>query len=73
MDNRFADNESTDAGEGTVAWQLEEMGRWSKLHETTDFGRTTRCGMTVPESFNTDSWSQMGRCKACLRARKGER
>ncbi len=51
---------------GGVAWQKTERGAWSKVHRTADNGRTTLCGMTVPESFNTDSWSQMGACKQCL-------
>lgn len=53
----------------TVAWQKEEMGRWSQVHRTADHGKTTLCGKTVPESFNTDGFSTQGNCKACAKAK----
>jgi len=61
------DDDTPTTFDTTIAWQVEERGSWSKVHETTDHGVTTLCGLIVPVSVaDTDSSSSLGRCKRCI-------
>lgn len=67
MMNEAFDDFDVDTNEGTVAWQENEGGTWSKVHDTIDFGKTTICGVKVPEiTWMSDSFSTQGHCKRCL-------
>jgi hypothetical protein len=59
----------------SVAWRMFDNRKgkpapWSKLHETNDNGMTTLCGVTVPESYDSDNYGDGKRCARCKALRK---
>ncbi len=55
----------------TIAWRdfdnrTGTPKRWSKLHKTADGGKTTKCGQTVPYSYDTDPHANTDRCTKCF-------
>lgn len=40
--------------------------RWSKLHKTSDFGKTTECGLVVPEAYDSDCHGNGDLCRRCF-------
>ena len=59
----------------TVAWRdfdnrTGTPAPWSKRHYTLDNGKTTVCGQTVPESYDSDEGYGRVYCKRCEAKRK---